>query len=261
MAISRGGYRLLLEECKRRPFEGNVMELGRSTVYLLPNELTSWAEHHGVELKPFTVHLSNVIECADVGSIDDVTLFTALGFDSIHSCDISDCDNATHNIDLNQPIPSSLADRFDVIIDSGTIEHIFDLKAVLINIHQMLKVGGRAIFISSPVSNYVDHGYYMYSPQLFYDYFHVNKYNIVSFYIIFFKRDFLRDPWIIYLYQPGSLDEYCYGGMPNDMMVSFWLCVEKTENSLCGVIPQQGDCRQICKTGNAKEPFICLGQL
>ncbi|MBI2353842.1 MAG: class I SAM-dependent methyltransferase [Deltaproteobacteria bacterium] len=259
MAISRGGFRLLLEESHRKPFQGSVLELGRNTVYLTLQEVQEWADRHSVQLHPTPCRLSNLTECAEAGCIDDTTLFSSLGFSTVHSCDISEAEHPTFEHDLNNPVPESLHEQYDVIIDSGTTEHIFDLQTVLGNIHKMLKVGGRAIFMTVPASNYVDHGYYMFSPQLFFDYYCVNKYSIVSSYLIFFKRDFLRDPWMVYQYYPGVLDSFSYGCMPNDMMVSFWLCVEKRPDSLCTVIPQQG-CSRPYLAGDAipKVPeFIC----
>lgn len=240
MAISRGGFRLLLEEYKRRQFGGSLLQLGRNTTYLIADEINGWASQHGITLRTVPIQLSNVKECRELNCINDTTLFSALGFDIVHSCDISDSEEPTFTLDLNLPVPEDLHGCYDVVLDSGTIEHIFDLRSVLRNIHHLLKTGGRAIFMTVPVSNYVDHGYHMVSPQMLYDYYSINRYRIASSYIIFFKRDFLRDPWLIYGYQPGMLDKYSYGNMPTDMMVSQWLCVEKTLDSVCDIIPQQG---------------------
>lgn len=258
MAISRGGYRLLLEECYRKPFEGRLLELGRNTIYLTMDEVRQWAEQHSIALQPTQPRLSNITECAQANCIDDVTLFSSLGFREIDSCDISASEGPTLVHDLNNPVPESFHDRYDVIIDSGTTEHIFDLRSVLANIHRMLKVGGRAIFMTVPSSNYVDHGYYMFSPQLFFDYYCANNYSIVSSYLIFFQRDFLRDPWSIYQYLPGVLDKYSYGCMPDNMMVSFWLCVEKLPDSSCSNIPQQGCSRASLAMVPSPDPqFLC----
>lgn len=257
MAISRGGFRLLLEEHKRCPFGGNLLQLGRNTIYLVKDEIYGWANQHGVVLKNVPIAFSNLEECREWGCVDDTTLFSAFGFDSIHSCDISGSEGPTFTLDLNQPIPRELCGMYDTVIDSGTIEHIFDLKTVLYNIHALLKPGGRAIFMTVPVSNYVDHGYHMFSPQLLYDYYTINRYRIASSYVIFFKRDFLRDPWMIYNYLPGMLDKYSYGNMPTDLMVSQWLCVEKTEHSVCDIIPQQGCSR----SGNPPPEFVPYLQL
>lgn len=257
MAISRGGYRLLLEEAHRREFQGHVIQLGRNTVYLSHADLLFWAEKHQVPLRRVEVQLSNLPECREAGFVDDMSLFSTLGFETVHSCDISASEGPTFTLDLNDPIPETLHGRYDVVVDSGTIEHVFDLKAVLRNIHLLLKPGGRVIHMTVPVSNYVDHGYHAFSPQLLFEYYAVNNYRIASSYVIFFKRDFLRDPWMIYPYRPGMLDRYSYGAMPDDFMVSQWLCVEKTEESVCSVIPQQGCSRN----GEPLPPFEIIAQL
>jgi hypothetical protein len=62
---------------------------------------------------------------------------------------------------------------------------------------------------------------------------------------------------MIYNYLPGMLDKYSYGNMPTDLMVSQWLCVEKTEYSVCDIIPQQGCSR----TGNPPSEFVPYLQL
>lgn len=247
----------MLEEHKRKAFYGSLMQLGRNTIYLSSNDIYEWAQQHGASLKNIPACLSNLPECRELGFIDDTTLFSAFGFDQINSCDISGSEAPTFTLDLNQPVPRELWGMYDTVIDSGTIEHIFDLKTVLHNIHALLKPGGRAIFMTVPVSNYVDHGYHMFSPQLLYDYYSINHYRIASSYVIFFKRDFLRDPWMVYHYLPGVLDKYSYGNMPDDMMVSQWLCVEKTEHSVCDIIPQQGCSR----TGNPPPEFVPYLQL
>ena len=71
MAISRGGFRLLLEEHKRRPFGGNLLQLGRNTVYLIQSELYGWAQQHDVVLKNVPIQLSNLEECREWNCIDD----------------------------------------------------------------------------------------------------------------------------------------------------------------------------------------------
>ena len=60
--------------------------------------------------------------------------------------DNSDFEDADFIHDLNSvPAPKPLRDRFDVIFNYGTIEHVFHVPNALQNIHDMLKVGGRVI--------------------------------------------------------------------------------------------------------------------
>lgn len=240
MAITRGCTALLLDECRRSPLYGAVMQLGRHTIYLTMDNLAELASLHGVNLKAVPHTLSNFIPVANMGGISDVTYFSSLGLDTVESCDISDIDGATYVLDLNRPVPDSLHDKYDLIIDSGTLEHVFDLPQVLRNLHLMLKPNGRIIFMFTPATNFVDHGYYMFSPILFYDYFTSNNYSIHSSFLIRHTVNFADDPYEIVYYEPGVLDPFSYGGCCNGNMISTWFCVEKTEGATSDSIPQQG---------------------
>jgi len=259
MAIVRSSARLLFDECRCRPFKGSVMQLGRHTIYLKMIMLKSYAAMHGLNLREVAPVLSNYEPCAELGYIDDITFFSALGFDTVHSCDVSDCDASTFNFDLNLEVPDHFHNKYDVIIDSGTVEHIFNLPQVLRNIHLMLKPNGRVIFMATPTNNYVDHGYYMFSPVLLYEYYLANRYEIHSSFIINHTQTWFDDSCEIIYYQPGVFDPYSYGGCgTTGKMMATWLCVEKNEHSVCSVIPQQGCSRKSVLPGEPVQPQLKL---
>src|SRR5207249_3920994 len=98
------------------------------------------------------------------------TFFKALGFSEVAAMDYSDFESARYIHDLNSSEPPEhLLENFDVIIDGGTIEHVFHIPNVLNSIHKMLRPHGRTIHMS-PSSNHIDHGFYMFSPTLFWDF-------------------------------------------------------------------------------------------
>lgn len=74
--------------------------------------------------------------------------------------------------DFNFPIPEDFHNSFDLIIDNGTCEHIFNIAQAFINIHRMLNVGG-FIYHSGPVC-WPNHGFYGYNPTLFADFYEDN---------------------------------------------------------------------------------------
>jgi hypothetical protein len=116
-------------------------------------------------------------------NINAQTLLKLLGGDKIFAADVSRYENPDFIIDLNDPIlDSSLLERFDTIVDVGTLEHIFDINSALDNIVNMLKVGGQLIIIV-PASNAIDHGFYSFSPTLFFDYFSGNGFCDFSCYL------------------------------------------------------------------------------
>ena len=84
----------------------------------------------------------------------------------IDSLDISEFEGANVIHDLNLPINELLAGTYDLIIDGGTLEHVFNLPIALASMSSLLKIGGRILHIS-PSNNYVGHGFYQFSPELF----------------------------------------------------------------------------------------------
>jgi hypothetical protein len=72
--------------------------------------------------------------------------------------------------DLNLPIDESLKERFSVVFDGGTLEHIFNVPQALRNCIEMLREGGTFIQ-HSPANNFMGHGFYQFSPELIYQVF------------------------------------------------------------------------------------------
>jgi hypothetical protein len=94
-------------------------------------------------------------------------LLELLGAREVLALDASDYESADFVHDLNEPIPDTLRGRFTTVFDGGTIEHVFDVAAVLRNYLAMVEVGGRLI-IHTMANNYLGHGFYQFSPEFFY---------------------------------------------------------------------------------------------
>jgi SAM-dependent methyltransferase len=132
------------------------------------------------------------------GATSDVVFFKLLGVTDIQALDYSDFETAEIVHDLNQPLPEELTSRFDLVLDSGTTEHVFDVRRVLMNIASLLKPGGRVIHIS-PTNNYVNHGFFQFSPTMFFDYYGVNGFTDLRGFIV--EHDtYLSEtkPWKVY---------------------------------------------------------------
>jgi SAM-dependent methyltransferase len=95
----------------------------------------------------------------------DTFLRDFLGASSISVLDASPYEGADTIHDMNTPIPEAWHDRYDVVIDSGSLEHIFNVPVALANLADMVKVGG-TIFITTPANNQMGHGFYQFSPEL-----------------------------------------------------------------------------------------------
>lgn len=102
------------------------------------------------------------------------TLFTdLLGYSSVESIDYYPDEKPTHVLDLNHPVPADLHGRYDLVYDGGTMEHCFNCVAFLQNTIDLVKPGGRVIH-HVPVNNWVNHGFYQFSPTLFFDFYETN---------------------------------------------------------------------------------------
>jgi SAM-dependent methyltransferase len=164
--------------------QGKILQLGRQTTFLRLNKMRQISRQFGLDTQEN--YLAQFPEETKV-SDSDITLFQSLGFDSVESMDYSDYESPTHVHDFNLPVPDELHEQYDVIFDGGTLEHIFNFPESLKNIYKLLKVGGVVIH-ASPSSNHVDHGFYMFSPTVFYDYYLSNGFEIIKSYIFEYER-------------------------------------------------------------------------
>lgn len=90
-----------------------------------------------------------------------------LGAREVVSIDVSTYEGATYVYDLNQPLPDELANRFTMVLDGGTLEHIFDFPTAIRNCMRMVRPDGHLLFVT-PTNNESGHGFYQFSPELFY---------------------------------------------------------------------------------------------
>lgn len=93
--------------------------------------------------------------------------FEALGATTIDSLDASDFEGASVIHDLNLPVAEALKRKYSVVIDSGTIEHIFNAPIAFKNAMELLEVGGHFIQINC-ANNFMGHGFWQFSPELIY---------------------------------------------------------------------------------------------
>lgn len=239
MGISRATIKLLMREGHREKFFGSVLTAGRQDVYATSKDLQKYAKEMKFQLKPgVEMSISDEKIFQKKGYITDRALLLSLGFDNIDSMDCSDCEQCTIVHDLNEDVSDKMHNKYDMILDFGTSEHIFNFPKVLENYNKMLKVGGRIIH-GLPSSNYVDHGLYMFSPTLFYDYYSANKWDIIDQFFIKLSLKHNTQLWNIYNYVPDSLNGF-YIGWLNIGLYAIWFIAKKTDKSTFNASVQQG---------------------
>jgi len=225
----------MLTEAKKQPFTGRVLTLGVQQTTIREKELIDLAKR--VQY-PLTAVNDDAVEKLDRHHhLTDVFLFKSLGFDEVQRTDFSDFQGAELVFDMNQAdTPRKHVGRYDMVIDGGTVEHVFHIPNSMAHIFRFLKVGGRIIHIS-PSSNNIDHGFYMFSPTLFWDFYEANKFEFSSFKFIEYNRWGNTEKWIAGDYEPGCLHYISGGGLPRGQY-GITLTATKTEHSTSDVVPQ-----------------------
>ena len=93
--------------------------------------------------------------------------FKLLGADETMSFDASDYEGATCQHDFNQPIPDEFKNKFSVVLDGGSLEHVFNFPVAIKNCMEMVREGGHFLAIT-PTNNHCGHGFYQFSPELYF---------------------------------------------------------------------------------------------
>ncbi len=94
-------------------------------------------------------------------------LLHAMGANIVDSIDASSYEDANIIVDMNQPVDSSLHKNYSLVLDGGSLEHIFHFPTAIKNCMQMVEVGGH-LFSINGTNNFSGHGFYQFSPELMY---------------------------------------------------------------------------------------------
>jgi SAM-dependent methyltransferase len=81
--------------------------------------------------------------------------------------------------DLNWPLEPHPG-QFDLIVDGGTSEHVFNVAQCWATIHSLCKPGG-FIFFEKPHDGYREHGFFNFQGTFFHDVAATNSYELMHF--------------------------------------------------------------------------------
>jgi SAM-dependent methyltransferase len=85
----------------------------------------------------------------------------------VESIDKSAYESATHIHDFNEPLPADRCQKYDTVVDTGTLEHIYNVPQAFRNCSQLCKPGGQILHVL-PANNFCGHGLWQFSPELFF---------------------------------------------------------------------------------------------
>jgi hypothetical protein len=109
--------------------------------------------------------------------IDAQSLFDAMGM-RLTVVDLVASRGGERIVDLNEPLPSDLADAFDIVLDAGTMEHCFNVGQAVRNILAMARVGGFVIHMN-PMTM-INHGFFNFSPTFYHDFYGQNGHELMA---------------------------------------------------------------------------------
>jgi SAM-dependent methyltransferase len=81
-----------------------------------------------------------------------------------------------YKFDLNKPVP--LEQRFGLVLNYGTGEHVFNVAQFYKTVHDLAEPGGLMVH-SAPLAGWVDHGFYNFQPTFFVDLALANQYQVL----------------------------------------------------------------------------------
>jgi hypothetical protein len=187
MGLDSNGVRFLLQAKAAGVDFSRSATIGRQGLHLTRAEFAAAVAEAGFACDGET---AESILTGDRGYAGE--LLRCLGAEEVDSIDYSDYEGATRIHDMNRDIPDELNERYTMVLDGGSLEHVFNFPVALGNCMKMVAVGGHYLAIT-PANNFLGHGFYQFSPELFFTVLGgANGYELVE--LIAFE-DFPGAPW------------------------------------------------------------------
>jgi len=226
---------LLLSEHRREPFTGPVLAYGKQTMNVVYDAAIRMFESLDLKLDPDG--LTDPPPGDEV--IDFARLIRMMGLGHLHALDVSSYEGADIVADLNHPVPPEYAGRFGLILDGGTMEHVFDIRQGMKNTADMLRPGGRAVHIT-PVNNYVNHGFVQVSPTLYHDYYVANGFDdIRGIMIVHPRSDYLNKQWQFFRYEHDTMSGVNSMFCTDETQLAVYFTARKNSASTSDRVPMQ----------------------
>jgi hypothetical protein len=165
VGLGKATTEFLIEAVERGARLDRTATIGRQATFVGPARLVRLLKRHGrwpegASAKEFARGFRDEPWVID-------PLLRMLGAGEITSIDASHYEGATVVHDLNEPLPDSLKERFSFVLDGGTLEHIFNAPVALKSYMEMVEPGGH-LMIHTMANNCFGHGFYQFSPELFF---------------------------------------------------------------------------------------------
>jgi hypothetical protein len=136
-----------------------TLTIGRQQIYLHERELEQLRRMHAAH--------GLLLHEYQFGEYAERFWREVIGVRVLDTIDKSDYEGASIIHDLNQPVSPELWEKYDSVVEAGSLEHIFNFPIAIANLMRMVKVGG-TVFLTTVANNLCGHGFYQFSPELLY---------------------------------------------------------------------------------------------
>jgi hypothetical protein len=227
--------------------DGKVLVLGRQTTFFTPEQARKIIHQCGYT--PNAAASANARydagtmlgglsgNRADGRTIEDRNFFELLDIRDLHFLDQDGYEGADILCDINGPVPERYRDRYDCIIDGGIFDNIFNPAQAIINIHDMLRPGGR--FITFHVVSYTYSPYVIVPYSWYLDFFALNGYRDCRLYnSVFFENGTVAayTPNLRYIAQQRSAPVF---GLSGEYLHLIYVIAEKGNDDAPAQMPSQ----------------------
>lgn len=188
MAITQVYYELLRQASQQGilPIGGSILELGEANWYsdfpinVILNDVADYVGDEKTK-RELEAQLDKPID-KNTYAFDIAKIIYGIFFSHkrIVSIDLHGT-SAAKQLDLNQPI--DLGETFNVTINNGTAEHVFNVAQVFKTMHDHTAVNGLMIH-EGPFTGWFNHGFVNFQPTLFYDLAAANNYEIAGLFCV-----------------------------------------------------------------------------
>ncbi|MEZ6126252.1 MAG: class I SAM-dependent methyltransferase [Planctomycetaceae bacterium] len=162
MGLDANGSRFLLHARSTGVKFDSTLMIGRQDLHIRKSDLLSLMhEYPGCCVDG----ADGIIGKSNCSYADD--FLRCLGAVTVDSLDHSSFEGAAICHDLNEPISDQYHGRYDVVLDGGSLEHVFDIRQAFRNCMQLVRAGGHYLGIT-PANNFMGHGFYQFSPEFYF---------------------------------------------------------------------------------------------
>jgi len=161
--------------------QSKVIDIGSQTPSLGPDLFERLINKYNFLDNQQILNLKNLKkEIINKKNISTKKFFLSLNFSNYESIDVNGAYNSflyDLNFDLIEKYDFNQV--YDLVINNGTGEHVFNQFSLLKNIHQLCKASGIMLHIL-PFIDWINHGFYNFNPIFFADLAASNNYDIVK---------------------------------------------------------------------------------